>query len=563
MGTLVFQATLGGAVNIIGPNIANTINFTLPSADGTSGQTWTTNGSGVLAFGTLGIAGGGTGQITATAAFNALAPSQSGQSGKYLTTDGTNTSWGTNPLGTVTSVGGTGTVNGLTLTGTVTTSGNLTLGGTLSGVANSALTNSSITIGGTAIALGASSNALANDITVFGATVGRGGGVSTNTAVGASALQASNSGTGRNSIVGYQAAYTNTTGFALSAVGYQAAYTQLDGNYNSAYGHQALFTNSSGSSNVAIGSTALYTNTGSNNVAVGRSALESNTSASNNTAVGYQSGYSNTIGSNSSYFGYQSGYANIDGTYNLGIGRAALAQATNSNNNIAIGYFALGGITTTATSLNTAVGNESGSAITTGSKNSILGAFTGNQDSLDIRTASNYVVLSDGDGNRQITMKEGQTLALDSAVPNSGTGITFPATQSASSNANTLDDYEEGTWTPAVTFGGGATGVTYGGSNGGTYTKVGRIVTVCGILDLTSKGSSTGNISITGLPFSGSNFGGAALTLYGLTFTGQAYGQPNGSAMVLFQILAGTRTVLTDTAFANDTSIGIQITYFV
>lgn len=97
MGTLVFQATLGGAVNIIGPNIANTINFTLPSADGTSGQTWTTNGSGVLAFGTLGIAGGGTGQITATAAFNALAPSQSGQSGKYLTTDGTNTSWGTNP----------------------------------------------------------------------------------------------------------------------------------------------------------------------------------------------------------------------------------------------------------------------------------------------------------------------------------------------------------------------------------------------------------------------------------------------------------------------------------
>ena len=74
---------------------------------------------------------GGTGATTATAAFNALAPTQTGNSGKYLTTDGTNTSWATNPLGTVTSVGGTGTVNGLTLTGTVTTSGNLTLGGTL------------------------------------------------------------------------------------------------------------------------------------------------------------------------------------------------------------------------------------------------------------------------------------------------------------------------------------------------------------------------------------------------------------------------------------------------
>jgi hypothetical protein len=81
--------------------------------------------------GTLAIANGGTGQTTANAAFNALAPSQTGNSGKYLTTDGSNSSWATNPLGTVTSVGGTGTVSGITLTGTVTTSGNLTLGGTL------------------------------------------------------------------------------------------------------------------------------------------------------------------------------------------------------------------------------------------------------------------------------------------------------------------------------------------------------------------------------------------------------------------------------------------------
>ena len=59
-------------------------------------------------------------------------------------------------VGTVTSVSGTGTVNGLTLTGTVTTSGSLTLGGTLSGIANSALTNSSITINGSSVSLGGS-----------------------------------------------------------------------------------------------------------------------------------------------------------------------------------------------------------------------------------------------------------------------------------------------------------------------------------------------------------------------------------------------------------------------
>jgi hypothetical protein len=59
-------------------------------------------------------------------------------------------------VGTVTSVSGTGTVNGITLTGSVTSSGSLTLGGTLGGIANSQLTNSSITINGSAISLGGS-----------------------------------------------------------------------------------------------------------------------------------------------------------------------------------------------------------------------------------------------------------------------------------------------------------------------------------------------------------------------------------------------------------------------
>lgn len=90
-----------------------------------------TTGTAANVTGIVAIANGGTGQTTANAAFNALVPSQTGNNGRYLTTDGTNTSWGVNPLGTVTSVGGTGTVNGLTLTGTVTTSGSLTLGGTL------------------------------------------------------------------------------------------------------------------------------------------------------------------------------------------------------------------------------------------------------------------------------------------------------------------------------------------------------------------------------------------------------------------------------------------------
>jgi hypothetical protein len=50
MGQLTFQATLGGAVNLAGPNTATTTTFTLPSADGTNGQFLSTNGSGTLSF---------------------------------------------------------------------------------------------------------------------------------------------------------------------------------------------------------------------------------------------------------------------------------------------------------------------------------------------------------------------------------------------------------------------------------------------------------------------------------------------------------------------------------
>ena len=77
--------------------------------------------------GTIDIANGGTGQTTANLAFNALAPSQTGNTGKYLTTDGTDTSWSTNPLGTVTSVAASGGT-GISVSGSpITTSGTLTI----------------------------------------------------------------------------------------------------------------------------------------------------------------------------------------------------------------------------------------------------------------------------------------------------------------------------------------------------------------------------------------------------------------------------------------------------
>jgi hypothetical protein len=67
MGQLTFQATLGGAVNLVGPNTASTINFTLPSADGSSGQFLSTNGSGTLSFASQVYPGAGIPNSTGTA----------------------------------------------------------------------------------------------------------------------------------------------------------------------------------------------------------------------------------------------------------------------------------------------------------------------------------------------------------------------------------------------------------------------------------------------------------------------------------------------------------------
>ena len=72
MGQLTFQATLGGAVNLAGPNTASTTTFTLPAADGTNGQFLSTNGSGTLSFATptAGASVSAANTWTATQTFN-------------------------------------------------------------------------------------------------------------------------------------------------------------------------------------------------------------------------------------------------------------------------------------------------------------------------------------------------------------------------------------------------------------------------------------------------------------------------------------------------------------
>jgi hypothetical protein len=110
-----------------------------------------------------------------------------------------------------------------------------------------------------------------------------------------------------------------------------------------------------------------------------------------------------------------------------------------------------------------------------------------------------------------------------------GIGITFPATQSASSDANTLDDYEEGTFTPTLT------GTTVSaGTLGGTYTKIGNVVYVAVVIDNATFGSSSGMAQISSLPFT--VFGNTSRTSSGVL--GYNNGTVNASNSGWFQ--AGT-----------------------
>jgi len=100
----------------------------------------------------------------------------------------------------------------------------------------------------------------------------------------------------------------------------------------------------------------------------------------------------------------------------------------------------------------------------------------------------------------RLTLNSNGALVLNGGSTSAdGVGVTFPATQSASTNANTLDDYEEGTWTP--TQGAGLTVVGAFSSNG-QYTRIGNVVTVqASLFGATSIASSSAGILCGGLPF--------------------------------------------------------------
>jgi hypothetical protein len=133
--------------------------------------------------------------------------------------------------------------------------------------------------------------------------------------------------------------------------------------------------------------------------------------------------------------------------------------------------------------------------------------------------------------------------------------------------ANKLDDYEEGTWSIGLTFGGASVGMTTL-TNEGAYTKVGNLVTCTGYFALTAKGSSTGDAIITGLPFtvSNTNAGYSALSIRNIriSFADILDGNTvkNGTTILLSETTnAGVISSITDGNFANDSGFVMSVTY--
>jgi hypothetical protein len=325
-------------------------------------------------------------------------------------------------------------------TGAITAVGRLALYSHTTGTSNVALGNSAgygITTGNYNIAIGEStlySNATASN----------------NIAIGYTALGTNTTGD-RNTVVGNQAGYTNATGTVNTFIGYRAGYS----NYTTSgcvFVGAYVGENSTGNNNVAVGganvgvtNTTFQANTtGSGNTAVGAATMTQNTTGSNNTAMGYLALQNNTTSSELTAFGTNAGQANTSGQQNTYIGKSAGTAVTTGWGNLLVGNNTGNALTTG--SGNTFIGgsdgrsiNPCGSAMTTGSSNVIIGGYSGNSGGLDIRTASNYVVLSDGGGNiRGMFDNSGNFLVGTTSLP-SGGGIVTASSSAAETKVSIVN----------------------------------------------------------------------------------------------------------------------------
>ena len=309
------------------------------------------------------------------------------------------------------------TSTGIDVTGTVTADG-LTVAGNLSVDGGTIKLDGNYPVGTDNVALGDTaldSVTSGNFNTVFGAKA-----LTSNTEgsfnVAAGRLALTSNTTGQHNVgIGADALQANTTGSYNTALGNTALAFNTTASYNTATGYQSLYANTTGTENAAFGSFALYANTtASGNSAFGNEALEGNTTGANNTAVGWSALNQSTTGNYNTAVGYQAAYSSTTAERNTNVGFQS-------------GYYGTTG------SYNTLLGMNAGFYVTTGSKNTIVGQYTGNQGGLDIRTSSNNIVLSDGDGNPRVYVDSSGNFLVNTTSPTVLNAHTFKSVNSAAS----------------------------------------------------------------------------------------------------------------------------------
>lgn len=131
-----------------------------------------------------------------------------------------------------------------------------------------------------------------------------------------------------------------------------------------------------------------------------------------------------------------------------------------------------------------------------------------------------------------------------------------------------INDDATGTFTPGIAFGGGTTGITYS-TQSGNYTKIGNAIIASGFIVLTNRGSSDGELQITGFPVPmGPSWGMAGCFsfayLNSITYTGQIQGlmQINTTIAKINQTTeAGVFSSLTRANTADTTSMVFTVIY--
>ena len=171
------------------------------------------------------------------------------------------------------------------------------------------------------------------------------------------------------------------------------------------------------------------------------------------------------------------------------------------------------------------------------------------------------------DAQDEITAIETNLLA---AFPGGSGAISgqlkFPATQNPSADPTTLDDYEEGSWTPVIGGIGGTSGQVYSGQTGG-YIKIGRVVIATFDIQLTTLGTVTGAAEIQGFPFAVSHAQiaaiGAGNTTTPFVFMGGWLGSlsSTGAALVMLTAAATAYTTILQADLSNTTRMTGSFTY--